>query len=95
MVTPCTQKDQILTLQHNDTAIMKILEKLETKVDEIHKFIFQGEMARNYVTKEIFDMTVKDFEKEIRDKNEQINELKRNQSKVAWFIIFAVLSAIV
>jgi hypothetical protein len=52
-------------------------------------------MAKDYVSKEIFNNTVLTLDQKIVDKDREINELKSNQNRVAWFIILAVLSAVV
>jgi hypothetical protein len=52
-------------------------------------------MAKDYVSKEIFNKTILVLEQKIIDKDKEINELKSNQNRVAWFIILAVLAAIV
>lgn len=94
MSSPCEQKDKILSLQYNSEKVMEILTKLEKKVDEIHTYIFQWEMAKNYVSREIFDLTVKDFESKITDKEDEIKYLKANQNKVARLIISTVILAV-
>ena len=83
------------TLDFNQKRFMELLEKLEQKVDDIHKFIFQWEMAKNYVTRDVFNLTIKDFEQRIEDKDKQIKELKSNQSRIAWIVITAVLLAVI
>lgn len=82
-------------LDINQKIFMDILQKLEAKVDDIHKFIFQWEMAKNYVTREMFEMTIKDFNEKINDKDKQIKKLESNQSRIAWLIITAVLMAVI
>jgi SMC interacting uncharacterized protein involved in chromosome segregation len=52
-------------------------------------------MAQGYVSREAFENRIANLEQQIIDKDEQIKALQSNQNKVAWFIIFAVLSAVV
>ena len=83
------------TLDFNQQKFMEVLEKIEKKVDSIYKHIFEWWMAKDYVSKEIFNNTVLTLDQKIVDKDREINELKSNQNRVAWFIILAVLSAVV
>ena len=83
------------TLDFNQTKVMEVLEKIEKKVDSIYKHIFEWWMAKDYVSREIFNNTISVLEQKIVDKDREINELKSNQNRVAWFIIFAVLSAVI
>ena len=82
------------TLDFNQQKFMEILEKLEQKVNDIHKFIFQWEMAKNYVTRDVFELTIKDFEGRIEDKDKQIKELKSNQTRAAWIILTIFITAL-
>lgn len=94
----CNQTEKILDLQHNDKMIMSILEKLEKKVDEIHTFIFKWEMAKNYISREMFDLKVETLEKEmsdkLREKDNEIKEIKDTQKKVAFIIITLFIWAV-
>jgi len=94
----CNQTKTILDLQHNDKTIMAILEKLEKKVDEIHTFIFKWEMAKNYISREMFDLKVATLEKEMQDrlkeKDAEIKSIKSNQNKIAFIIITLFIWAI-
>jgi hypothetical protein len=51
-------------------------------------------MATNYVTKEMFNKTVEIFEIKLKDREDQIRKLEKNQNKVAWLIVSAVIIAV-
>lgn len=88
----------IKNLEHNDKKIMVVLEKLEKKVDEIHDYIFKGEMAKNYVSRELFNLKVetleKDFQEKLLDKQKEIVDIKANQTKVVFIIITLFIGAL-
>lgn len=98
MTTPCTKERAIIDLQHNNDRIMELLEKLEKKVDDIHVFIFQWEMAKNYISRELFELKISTLEKEMKDKlkekDDEIQSIKSNQNKVAFIIITLFIWAI-
>lgn len=88
----------IKNLEHNDKTIMVVLEKLEKKVDEIHDYMFKGEMAKNYVSRELFNLKVetleKDFQEKLLDKQKEIVDIKANQTKVVFIIITLFIGAL-
>jgi hypothetical protein len=51
-------------------------------------------MAKDYVSRETFNITIKDFETQLLDKDKQIRELKSNQSKVVWTILTIFIVAV-
>ena len=73
---------------------MEILDEVRSDVKEIKKFIFEGAMAQNYVTKEMFELKVVSMQESIDEKKEKIDKLEKNQNKVAWLIISAVILAV-
>lgn len=101
MTTPCEQTQTIKTLEKwqaalefNQAKFMEMLVEVRDDVKEMKKFIFEGGMAKNYVTKEMFDKTVEIFELKLQEREEQIKKLERNQNKVARLILSAVIVAI-
>jgi hypothetical protein len=52
-------------------------------------------MAKDYVSKEIFNNTISGLEQKIVDKEAKIEKLEKAQNKVAWLIISAVLIALI
>jgi Sec7-like guanine-nucleotide exchange factor len=51
-------------------------------------------MAKNYVTKEVFDMMMTEKDEKIKTFGETIKKLESNQNKIAWLIITAVVVAV-
>ncbi len=95
---PCTQENNIKDLQHNSKTFMNILKKLDKKVDDIHDYMFKWEMAKNYVSRELFNLKVETMEKEfqdkLKDKDNEIKNIKWNQTKVAFIIISLFVTAV-
>ena len=91
---PCNQSDRITTLENNDTKIMEILTEVRDDVKDIKKFIFEWPMDDKYVSKEKFDTTVEFMKQQFVQREKEIQELRKNQNKVAWIIISTVLVAI-
>lgn len=101
MPAPCEQTQTIkelekwqATLEFNQKKFMEMLTEVREDVKEIKKFIFEWGMAKNYVTREMFDKTVEIMELKLMDREEQIKKLEKNQNKVAWLILSAVIIAI-
>lgn len=101
MTNPCEQTQAIkelekwqAALEFNQKKFMEMLVEVRDDVKEMKKFIFEWGMAKNYVTKEMFDKTVEIFEMKLQDREEQIKKLEKNQNKVAWLILSAVIVAV-
>ena len=91
---PCTQTDRITTLENNDTKIMEILTEMRGDVKDIKKYLFEWPMDDKFVSKEKFDTTVEFMKEQLVQREKEIQELRKNQNKVAWIIISTVLVAI-
>lgn len=101
MTSPCEQTQTIKELEisqarlsDNQKQFMEMLVEVRDDVKEMKKFIFEWGMANNYVTKEMFNKTVEIFEIKLKDREEQIQKLEKNQNKVARLILSAVIVAV-
>jgi len=95
---PCIKEKVIDNLVFNQDKFMEILNEVRGDVKEIKKFIFEWWMAKNYITKEVFDLMMSDKDNTIaeiqKSSLERIKKLENNQNKLAWIIITAVILAV-
>jgi len=91
---PCTQEKNIFDLQNKHNNLMEILTEVRDDVKEIKKYIFEWPMEDKFKKKNTFNLTVDFMKEQLKQREKEIYDLKRNQNKVAWIIITAVLIAV-
>lgn len=92
---PCSQADRIKTLELNQEKVMEILTEVREDVKDIKKYLFEWPMEDKFVSKQTFELTVEFMKDQLAQREKEILDLKRNQNKVAWIIISAVIIAII
>lgn len=92
---PCSQADRIKTLELNQEKVMDILTEVREDVKDIKKYLFEWPMEDKFVSKQTFELTVEFMKDQLAQREKEILDLKRNQNKVAWIIISAVIIAII
>lgn len=102
MADPCLQTETIKKLEitqarlsDNYDKVMEILTEVRDDVKDMKKYLFEWWMKNDYVSKEEFNLTIQLFKDKLAEKEKEIADLKKNQNKVAWVIISAVLIALV
>lgn len=80
--------DKRITLMENEHKnVMELLSKIEERVDDIHKYLFEWALESKYVSRTEYQLSCDNMKKDVES-------LKSNQTKVAWILITAIVSAI-
>lgn len=70
------------------------INKIDENVSKISAFIFEWWIEQKFVSQKTFELTVEALNKELEQKQKDLDDLKSNQSKVIRIVITAVLTAV-